>query len=97
MALGVLSGFNPTLLTTTAKTLIGTAGPCYVTARLVNATTACTLIIYDTNNTTAAASRVAILKTFGRGADELGAPIRCQTGVTVKMSVNTGTAFIYVR
>lgn len=96
MAIGVASGFNPTLLITTAKTSI-TVGGTYVTARLVNASTACTLIIYDTNNTTAAASRVAILKTFGRGADELGAPIRCQTGVTVKMSANTGTAFIYTR
>ena len=97
MSIGVLAGFNPTLLTTTAATLIRSGG-AYVTARLVNATTACTLTIYNHNAATpVAANRVAILKTFGRGADELGAPIRCDIGVVVKMSINNGTAFIYVR
>lgn len=96
MSIGVISGFNPTVGTTTAKTHV-LAGPAYITARIVNASTSGTLTIYNSANTTAAASRVAILKVVARGADELGAPIRCDVGVTVKSSVNSTTWFVYIR
>lgn len=98
MALGILSGFNPTLCTTTATQLVHT-GPCYVAARLVAGAAAAKARIYDTNAATpTAASAVSILTASAANtADETGVPIRCQLGVAIKMSVNTATAFIYVR
>ena len=98
MALGVLSGFNPIKVSTTAKTVCGTAGAShYMTARLVANATAGVMQIFNSNNGTAAATLVASLKAAINSADELGAPIRCGDGVTVKISVNTCTGFIYLR
>jgi hypothetical protein len=94
MAMGVLSGFNVTRLTTTAATTV-TSGPSYVAARL-SGTAACKLRIY--NGSTAAADQVAVLSVAAaNGVDELSVPLRCNGGVRVIMSVNTATAFIYTR
>ena len=95
MALGVLAGFNTTRLTTTAATTI-TTSPCYVAARLVAGAAAAKMRIF--NGSTAAASQVSILScSAANTADETGVPIRCPDGVRVLMSVNTSTAFIYIR
>lgn len=98
MALGVLSGFNPTSITTTAATLVHT-GPCYVAARVVAGAAAAKMRIYDTNAATPTAARlVSILAAVAaQSADETGVPIRCQLGVVVKVSVNTATGIVYVR
>ena len=100
MPLGVVSGFTPYLVTTTAASLIGGTGNTrgYVTARLTNATTSCTLRVYNHNVATPSASAlIAKLQVAGRGADELSVPIRYDVGVVVKMSVNTGSAFVFIR
>lgn len=95
MAMGVVSGFNVTRLTTTAATTIN-AVPSYVCARLTAGGAAAKLRIF--NGSTAAAAQVAILScSAANTADELSVPIRCDSGVRVLMSVNTSTAFIYIR
>lgn len=94
MALGVVSGFNCTRVTTTAATTITTVGS-YVCARMTG-TAAGKLRIF--NGSTAAAAQVAILSITATGlVDELSVPIRCDAGVRVLNSVNTSTCFIYVR
>ena len=95
MALGVLSGFNVTRLTTTAATTV-TTDPSYVCARLTAGAATAKLRIF--NGSTAAAAQVAILScSAANTADELSVPLRCPAGVRVLMSVNTATAFIFVR
>ena len=95
MPLGVLSGFNTTLLTTTAATTI-TTGPSYVCARIAAGAAAAKLRIF--NGGTGASKLIAILSASAANtSDELSVPIRCDGGVRVIMSVNTSTAFIYVR
>lgn len=95
MALGVLSGFSTTRLTTTAATTV-TSGPSYVCARLAAGGAAAKLRIF--NGSTAAAAQVAILSCSAANfVDELSVPVRCDGGVRVLMSVNSSTAFIYVR
>ena len=98
MSIGVVSGFNPIRVATTAKTVCGTAGAShYMTARLVANATAGVMQIFNSNNGTAPATLIASLKAAINSADELGAPIRCGDGVTVKISVNTATGFVYLR
>lgn len=89
------SGFNITLITTTAKTAL-TDSPASnfptgaaVSARLVGTTTNATLIIYNGYNTTVAAKEVARLYVGVKGVDQLNFPVRCAKGVTVKLSSNT--------
>lgn len=98
MALGVLSGFTPTLVTTTAATLV-TTGPCYVAARLTAGAAAAKMRIYNHNVATPSASAVVSILTASAAntADETGVPIRCDVGCVVKVSVNTATAIIYIR
>jgi adenosylmethionine-8-amino-7-oxononanoate aminotransferase len=98
MAIGVLSGFNFTMITTTAATLVHT-GPCYIAARLAAGAAAAKLRIYDTNSATPLTSKVASILSASAAnlTDETGVPIRLQTGCVVKMSVNSSTAMIYVR
>ena len=97
-ALGVLSGFNPTKVGTTAATTVFT-GPCYVAARLTAGAAAAKMRVYDTiNGGTSLAKLVSVLAAVSaQSADETGVPIRCQTGVTVVISANTATGFVYVR
>lgn len=90
--------FRSTKLTTAAASQVVT-GYAVVTARLVNtATGARTLTIHD-GTVTSAATMVSELVTpaSAGGLDEMSVPIRCQTGVKVKLNVLAGcNAFIFV-
>jgi hypothetical protein len=97
MSFGVLSGFTPTKIATTAATTVKSS-PCYVAARLTAGAAAAKMRIFNTASGTAAASLVSILAAgSAQTADETGVPIRCDVGCTVLMSVNTATGFVYVR
>ena len=88
---------NAVRLATTAATTID-AEKCEVMASLTVASTVATLLIYG-NNTTAAASEVAKLSCAANTTAHTspGAWIRCPGGCKVKMSANSGRAYIYVR
>lgn len=98
MAFGVVSGFKPTLVTTTAASLIAT-GPNYFCGRLIAGGAAVKARVYNHNAATPSASAlVAVLSCpAANGTDELSVPIRCDVGVVVKMSANTGTLLVFTR
>jgi len=96
--IGTVVGFDSTRLTTATSTLIRT-GSGYMTARLVAGAAAITMDIYDSViATTAAASKISTLKCAASNTvDEQGIPLRFKAGISVKLSVATGEAYIFVR
>jgi len=91
MAVGILSGFTPTLIATTADTSIS---PCYYfVARISVAGTAATAAFF--NGTTAAANKICELSGLASSADETGIPYRCKSG-TLKVQVSRADAEVTV-
>ena len=92
MAVGILSGFTPTLIATTADTEVT---PCYYFVARISAAAANAATASFFNGTTAAANKICELSAIAASADETGIPYRCKSG-TLKVQVSRADAEVTV-
>lgn len=89
--------FKSNRISTTANTTVPHAS--IVGARLISTTSADVIVhLHDTAGTTSASTRVATLLATNFGSDEMGYPVRIQSGTVIVSPTGTSaTLYLFVR